>query len=315
MVDVDALMDPEISEALKAVPPMGTFTFAELPGLRAQRAAALALVQLSDAVERRDYEVPGGEGAPAVTIRVHRPKGAQGDLPCIYWMHGGGYVFGTYEMEDLRFDKWSPMLNCVGVSVEYRLAPETPYPGPLEDCYAGLQWVYEHAAEIGVDASRIGIGGASAGGGLAAGLALLVRDRGELPITFQLLIYPMIDDRRVTPSSRWEVPIWPPLSNERGWAAYLGPLTGGDVPGYAAATRAKDLAGLPPALIVVGSLDGFLDEDVEYAMRLTHAGVPTELHLYPGAPHGFDGITPGTTLARRARRAMEEWLAAVMAKR
>lgn len=314
MIDVDALIDPEIADALKAMPPMGTFTFDQLPELRRQRAAQLALVQLSDAVERQDYRLPGRDGAPEVTVRVHRPKGATGDLPCIYWMHGGGYVFGTYEMEDLRFDKWCPALNCVGVAVEYRLAPETPYPGPLEDCYAGLQWVYEHAGELGIDTTRLGIGGASAGGGLAAGLALLTRDRAEVPLAFQLLVYPMIDDRRVTASSRWEVPIWPPLSNERGWAAYLGPLSGGDVPGYAAAARATDVAGLPPALVVVGALDGFLDEDIEYAMRLTHAGVATELHLYPGAPHGFDGITPGTKLARRARKAMEEWLAGVMAQ-
>jgi acetyl esterase/lipase len=307
-MDVDALLDPETREALRGLPMIGAFTFDQLPAIREQRATALAAIELSDRVERRDYRVPGPAGAPDVTLRVHRPKDVAGPLPCVYWIHGGGYVLGTYEMDDLRFDRWCAQLNCVGVSVEYRLAPETPYPGPLEDCYAGLCWTYENAGMLGVDTSRLGIGGASAGGGLAAGLALLARDRAEVPLAFQLLIYPMIDDRLKSVSSQWEVPIWPPGANRQGWAAYLGALAGGDVPAYAAAARATNLAGLPQALIVVGALDGFLDEDVDYALRLTHAGVPTELHVYPGAPHGFDGITPGTKLARRARQAIEEWL-------
>jgi acetyl esterase/lipase len=313
MVNVDVLIDPEVAQALQSMPTLGTFTFEQLPAIRAQRAAQLALIQLSNEVERTDHTVPGVDGAPDVTIRVHRPKGVAGALPAIYWMHGGGYMLGSYDAEDLRFDKWCTSLNCVGVSVEYRLAPETPYPGPLEDCYAGYKWVHSNAARLGIDPARLGIGGASAGGGLAAGLALLARDRGQVPVAFQLLVYPMIDDRRVTASSKWEtVPIWPPSANERGWAAYLGPAAGGDIPFYAAPTRATELRGLPPALIVVGALDGFLDEDVEYAMRLTHAEVPTELHVYPGGPHGFDSITPGAALAKRARNTMEDWLARVM---
>lgn len=307
-IDVEKLIDPEIAAALAAMPRFGPFTFEQLPAMREQRFAQLAAVELSDRVERTDYTIAGPTGDPDVTIRVHRAKDAQGALPCVYFMHGGGYVMGTYAMDDLRFDRWCQQLNCVGVSVEYRLSPETAYPGPLEDCYAGLKWVYDHADELGVDRGRLGIGGASAGGGLAAGLGLLARDRAEVPLAFQLLIYPMIDDRMTSVSSGWEVPIWPPASNERGWAAYLGPLVGGDVPLYAAAARAAEVAGLPSTYIMVGSLDGFLDEDVEYAMRLTRAGVPTELHVYPGAPHGFDGITPGAAQARRARRHMEEWL-------
>lgn len=312
-MNVDALMDPEIAQALKALPPMDGFAFEQLPSMRAQRNAQLAAIQLSDQVERRDYTVPSAEGDPDVVLRVHRPAGVSGDLPCVYFMHGGGYVFGTYAMDDLRFDHWCRTLKCVGVSVEYRLAPETPYPGPLEDCYAGLRWVHENAAVLGVDRSRLGIGGASAGGGLAAGLALLARDRGEVSLAFQLLIYPMIDDKRVTESSTWEVPIWSPRSNRDGWRAYLGELEGGDVPIYAAAARATKLEGLPPAYIMVGALDGFLDEDVDYAMRMTHASVPVELHVYPGGPHGFDGLLPGTQLARRARKDMEEWLARTFA--
>ena len=311
-MNVEALLDPEIAKALAALPGFGPFTFEQLPAMREQRNLQLGAIELSDKVERTDHTVPGPAGSPDIQVRVHRPKGATGPLPCIYFMHGGGYVMGNYAMDDLRFDKWCPMLNCVGVSVEYRLSPETPYPGPLEDCYAALKWVHANAAALGIDRAHLGIGGASAGGGLAAGLALLARDRGEVPLAFQLLIYPMIDDRMTTQSSKWQVPIWPPGSNERGWAAYLGSLVGGDVPIYAAASRATDLRGLAPTQIVVGALDGFLDEDVDYAMRLTHAEVPTELHVFPGAPHGFDGIMPGTALARRGRHVMEEWLARVL---
>src|SRR5207253_2662355 len=142
--------------------------FEQLPAIRAERAKELLAIQLSDAVERRDYVVAGPAGAPEVTLRVHRPAGQTGPLPGIYWIHGGGYVFGTYAGDDARFDRWCKKLNCVGISVEYRLAPETPYPGPLEDCYAGLVWSYHEAAALGIDAARLGIAGASAGGGLAA---------------------------------------------------------------------------------------------------------------------------------------------------
>lgn len=311
-MDVQALLDPEIAAALKQMPPTAALTVERLPAIREGRMAQLAGITLSDQVERRDYAVPGPAGAPDVAIRVHRPVNQSEPLPCIFWIHGGGYILGSYLADDLRFDTWCRTLNCVGVSVEYRLAPETPYPGPLEDCYAALAWVAKQAADLRIDPAHIGIGGGSAGGGLAAGLALLVRDRGEIPITFQLLVYPMIDHRRVTVSSTWQVPIWPPASNEFGWNAYLGSLAGGDVPIYAAPTGATDLTRLPPAFITVGALDGFLDEDIDYAQRLSHAGVPTDLRVYPGAPHGFDSLLPGTALARRARRDIDDWLARVL---
>ncbi len=284
-----------------------------LPAIRSAGLTAQAPVELSDRVERVDHVIPGPPGAPDVTVRVHRPKGVTGTLPCLYSIHGGGYILGSFDMDDLRFDRWCPKLGCVGVSVEYRLAPETPYPGPLEDCYAGLRWVHEHAAELGVDPARTGIGGASAGGGLAAALAILARDRGELPVAFQLLVYPMIDDRQMTETSRWETPVWNPAANEFGWRAYLGDLYGAvDVPATAAPSRATDLSGLPPAQVTVGTADGFCDEDIDYATRLNHGGVPTELHVYPGAPHGFDGFFPGSMIGRQARRDMVEWLARMM---
>lgn len=308
-----APLDRDVAASLAALPiDIGALLGALSDETVSDARAALGQMpvpELSDAVERTDHDVPGTEG---VVVRVHRPVGITGDLPCLYWMHGGGLVLGSYEGDDPRFDRWSPMFGMVGVSVEYRLAPETPYPGPLEDCYAGLRWVHEHASELGIDATRIGIGGPSAGGNLAAGLGLLARDRGEVPVTYQLLIYPMLDDRQVTASSQWPDPIWPPSANTYGWTAYLGAAAKGgpDVPPYAAPARATDLAGLPPTLIAVGAIDGFSDEDIEYAVRLRQAGVPVDLHVYAGAPHGFDGLAPGSAVAQRANRDIEEWLAA-----
>ena len=218
-------------------------------------------------------------------------------------------MLGSPEQDDLRFDRWCQRFDVVGVAVQYRLAPETPLPGPVEDCYAGLRWVHEHGDELGIDTDRIGIGGPSAGGGLAAALALVVRDRGEVALDYQLLIYPMIDDTRTACPAGWDVPVWNPASNDFGWTSYLGELFGtDDVPGHAAPTRATDLAGLPPTYIMVGTLDAFADEDIDYAKRLNHAGVPVELHVYPGAPHGFEGFAPGTAVARQARRDINDWL-------
>jgi acetyl esterase/lipase len=311
VLDVTPLLDPDVVAALaQSEFNSGALSDRTLAAVRKSR-VLMPVPELSDSVVRTDHTIAEAGG---LVVRVHRPVDAVGDLPCVYWMHGGGLVMGTYVTDDLRFDRWCPRHNVVGVSVEYRLAPETPYPGPIEDCYAGLKWVYDHAGELGVDRARIGIGGPSAGGGLAAGLGLLARDRGEVPLIFQLLIYPMIDDRQITRSSQWMDPIWPPAANAYGWRSYLGDrVAGPDVPIYAAAARAEDLAGLPPTLIAVGALDGFSDEDIDYAVRLRHAGVPVELHVYPGMPHGFDALLPGLPLSRRAGRDMGEWLAKTLA--
>lgn len=308
--DRHPMVAPEIAEVLAQSPlDLGALSDETLPMIRAGMLDQ-PRPELSDAVERTDHRVPAHAGEPEVTVRVHRPKQRGATQDCLYWIHGGGLILGSYEMEDARFDRWCQQYGIVGVAVEYRLAPETPYPGPIEDCYRGLAWVHENARDLGVDPGRVGIGGASAGGGLAASLALMARDRGELPVAYQLLIYPMIDDRQVTPSSGWEVPVWPPSANTYGWTSYLGQDKGGpNVSPYAAAARAKDLSGLPPALISVGCVDGFVDENIDYASRLNQAGVPTELHVYPGGPHGFDGLAPQTSLAQRALRDMEEWLA------
>ena len=302
--------DAQVRVALEAAPTLGTVHDGTLAKIRAGRLMSNEAVALSDAVTRNDITVPGPDGAPDIRLRVHRPVGAVGQVPCLYWMHGGGYVLGAPEQDDERFDRWCTRFNIVGVVVQYRLAPENPYPAAIEDCYAGLKWVKQHGDELGINTSRVGIGGPSGGGGLAAALALVVRDRAELEIDYQLLIYPMIDDTRSSVTANWDVPVWNPASNGFGWKSYLGALYGTDkIPAHAAPARATDLSGLPPTYIMVGTLDGFADEDIEYAKRLNHAGVSVELHVYPGAPHGFEGFAPDTAVARQARRDINNWLA------
>ena len=304
-------IDPAIASVLSALPTSVPLTIDSLPEARTASQEMMAAIPRSEAIARTDYIAPGPIGAPDVPIRVHHPAGVIGSLPCVYSMHGGGYVLGSYDMDDHFFGWLCSRMNVVGVSVDYRLAPDTPFPGPLQDCYAGLRWVVANADQIGVDPNHIGIAGTSAGGGLAAALALLSRDRSELNIAFQLLIYPMLDDRAMTESSNWDVPIWDSTRNRFGWSSYLGDLHGtDDVPSYAAPARASNLEGLPPASIWVGSSDLFCDEDILYAQRLIDAGVSTELHVYPEAPHGFDGLAPDSALGRRCRREMCEWLAA-----
>ena len=307
-VNVKDLLDPELRPVLDAF---------ELPavdaaGVAAMRSASFASPDLSDAVERTEHEVPGD---PPVPVRVHRAKDAQGLLPAIVTIHGGGYVIGSYDMDSPLLDRWCPGLGVVGVSVEYRLAPETPYPGPLDDCYAALRWTYDNAAELGIDQERIGVYGLSAGGGLAAALALLARDRGDVPLAFVLLDCPMLDDRQQTPSMQSEgLYVWGKSSNEFGWRSYLGDLYGsGEVPAYAAAARETDLAGLPPTCVIVGSIDGFRDEDIDYAQRLNQAGVPCELHVIAGLPHGYL-LVPGAAAVQLAMHNMDDWLARQLAR-
>ena len=307
-VDVRQLLDPELRGILDAF---------ELPTMDAQniaaiRSAAFPAQPLSDAVARAEYVVPGD---PPVPVRVHRPVGHEGTLPAAVTIHGGGYMIGTYDMDSMVLDRWCPGLPLVGVSVEYRLAPETPYPGPLEDCYAALRWTHEHADELGVDRDRIGVYGLSAGGGLAAALALLARDRREFPLAFQVLDCPMLDDRQTTRSIHADgLYVWTGESNTFGWQSYLGALYGtDDVPIYAAAARAADLAGLPPACMVVGSIDGFRDEDVDYAQRLNQAGVACELHVLAGLPHAYQ-MAPGAAAVQLAAHCMEDWLARQLAR-
>ena len=296
-------LDPAVEAIVAAMPDL-TLTTETLPTIRGLLAGAT--VEVLDGVERVEHVI---DDATDVRVVVHRPAVPDRGRPGIVYLHGGGYVLGDSTMDAARLDRWCANLGCVAVSVEYRLAPEHPYPTPLEDCYAALTWTREHAEDLGIDTERLGIAGLSAGGGLAAALTLLARDRGEHPVAFQLLDSPMLDDRQVTPSSRADgLAVWTRDANAFGWRSYLGDLSGGaDVAYHAAPARAEDLTGLPPTFVMVGGVDGFRDEDVDYALRLSRAGVPTELHVYPGAPHGF-GLFPDLHAARQAARDVDDWL-------
>jgi acetyl esterase/lipase len=250
--------------------------------------------------------VPGPAGAPDVSLRIIRPIVAPGPLPALLWIHGGGLIIGSPEQDDRTNIAFARELGIVVVAVRYRLAPDDRAPAAVEDAYAGLRGLVANAAALGVDVDRIAIGGASAGGGLAAALALVAHDRGEIRPSFQLLVYPMLDDRTVTRTDldTRDVRVWTAKSNRYGWTSYLGVEPGSPgVPPYAAPARRDDLSGLPPAWIGVGSLDLFHDEDVEYARRLVAAGVPCDLTVVPGAFHGFDAIFAGAGVSREFWRA------------
>jgi acetyl esterase/lipase len=255
--------------------------------------------------------VPGPEGAPEISLLICRPAGVTAPTIGIYHIHGGGMIIGDNrsgvdEMLDLAAE-----FDAAVVSVEYRLAPETPHPGPVEDCYAGLVWTAAHAAELGIDPSRLIVAGASAGGGLSAAVALLARDRGAPSLIGQLLIYPMLDDRNDTPSAiqMAGLGVWDRTANDTGWKALLGDACGGpDVSPYAAPARATDLSNLPPAFIDVGSAETFRDEDVDYASRIWQAGGRAELHVWPGCYHGFDGLAPQAQISQEAKAARSRWL-------
>jgi acetyl esterase/lipase len=260
--------------------------------------------------------VAGPAGAPDVGLVICRPASAQAPVPALYYTHGGGMIGGTARDALGEILLLAEPLGVAVVSVEYRLAPETPHPGPVEDCYAALVWMAERADEIGVDSGRIVLIGGSAGGGIAAALALLSRDRGGPALAGQLLMCPMLDDRNDSPSVHQmaELMMWNRQANEVGWTALLGDARGGpDVPPYAAPARADDLSGLPPAFVDVGSADTFRDEDVDYATRIWQAGGVAELHVWPGGFHGFDGMVPNAALSKAAVAARANWLTRLLA--
>lgn len=286
------LVDPELAPMLEIMPAF-ELNAGTLPQVRQMSLDQIQSEAADPGMLRREQHVPGPPGAPPVRVLVHAPAEASTQpRAALLHVHGGGYVMGKPEMNDLRNAALARALDCVIVSVDYRLAPETLFPGAVEDCYAALLWLHDEAGSLSIDPDRIGLIGESAGGGLTAGLALLARDRGEVKPCLQMLVYPMLDDR--TGSSRNPSPLageflWTAASNRFGWSSLLGHPPGGtDVSPYAAAARATSLAGLPPCFIAVGALDLFIDENIDYARRLVTAGVPTELHVYPGAFHGFD---------------------------
>ncbi|MEX0171391.1 alpha/beta hydrolase [Streptomyces sp. LMG1-1-1.1] len=304
-------IDPEVREGLRAfhalTGPRGLIDF-DIPRQRElyeeMNRAALAAQPPNDRVEYEDLTVPGPADAPDVAVRVYRPAGTKGAglLPGILYIHGGGMVTGSVETDHRQVLPLVEAVGAVVVSVDYRLAPEHPHPAPVEDCYAALLWMSGQAAALGVDAGRMALYGGSAGGGLAAAVALLARDRGTPRLAFQMLPYPMLDDRNITPSSHeiTDIGIWDRAANLQGWQALLGDPMGTDgVSPYAAPARAADLSGLPPAYLDVGELDLFRDENIDYAHRLMQAGVPVELHVYPGGIHAGELLAPDSELAIR----------------
>jgi acetyl esterase/lipase len=315
--------DAELAAFLAAMPPMGLseMTLEMIPTMREARLGAFPEVTDDDLRRGGAYEVstrlvPGLAGAPEVSLLICRPAGATTGVPALYHIHGGGMIIGTNRIGVLAMMDLAAPLGMAVVSVEYRLAPETPHPGPVEDCYAGLAWTAAHAAELGIDPDRIIVGGASAGGGLSAAVALVARDRGGPALAGQLLLCPMLDDRNDTLSSlqMTGLGIWDHAANDLGWTALLGDAKGGpDVSPYAAPARATDLSGLPPAYIDVGSAETFRDEDVAYATRIWQAGGGAELHVWPGGFHGFAGMVPDAAVSKAAIAAPGAWLGRLLA--
>ncbi len=269
--------------------PRTVITARTLPALR-------VLTKLTGITRRPDAQVVSVDAN--VSVHVFRPASVRPRGPALLWIHGGGMVLGDAAQDSGFCRSIADQLNIIVASVEYRLAPEHPFPAPLEDCYAALQWL---ARQPDIDPARIAIGGASAGGGLAAALAVLAKERGEIRPVLQLMSYPMLDDRTTTRTDidPRSLRLWSAASNRFGWRAYLGPaMADGDVSPLAAPARYGDLSGLPPAWIGVGTNDLFHDEDVAYARRLRQAGVAATLHVVPGAYHNFDAIEAKAAISR-----------------
>ncbi len=285
------------------------------------------VVSLPPKVTCEDWVVPGPLGSPDVTVRIYRPNESGEPWPAMLWINGGGIDGDGCAGGDAGATHPNAAWICaeakvIVVSPEYRLAPENPFPAGLEDCYATLRWLVEHAEVLGVDRGRVAVGGASAGGGLAAGLALLARDRGGPSLCYQLLAAPELDDRLATPSmiDFADTPLWSRPNAVRSWQRYLGrsddatpggakpgdvtlgdAAFGDDVSPYAAPARATDLVGLPPAYVSAAEFDPLRDEGIDYALALLRAGVSVELHQFPGTFHGASLERSAAVFKRQAR--------------
>jgi len=305
-------LDPELAAALAAFPE-GVDPGVHLQDLNVIRMlrSTLDLLQATggalptdERVTVVDRTIPGPDPGSRVPVRVYAPVPDETEVaPALVFFHGGAFVLGDRYTEELRCLRYAAEARCVVVSVDYRLAPEHRYPAAVDDCFAGLEWTVANARELGGDPARVGVAGSSAGGALAAAVALMAHDRGGPAVVFQLLNYPVIDDRMDTPSMRTfhDTPLWTSGSTADMWQHYLGDPEGrGEVSRYAAPGRAETLGGLPSAYILTAELDPLRDEGIDYARRLMQAGVPTELHTVPGACHGFDIIAADSALGRRA---------------
>ena len=286
-----------IVQSMEHMPPA---TAAQIPAMRKQIGSFAAPPLAAPPWSLKS--IPGDNGAPDVPVYVINADPAR-KAPAILHIHGGGYIAGHAKSGLPELQATAATLGCVIVTVDYRLAPETRWQGSVQDNYTALRWLHDHAEELGVDRARIAVMGESAGGGHAALLAIAARDRGEVPLCAQILVYPMLDDRTCTrepANPHIGQLLWTPSMNALGWESFLGVAPGSPaVPAAAVPARVADVHGLPPTFIGVGSIDLFVDEDVTYAHRLIDAGVPTELVVVPGAFHGFDGIAAQTQLAKR----------------
>jgi acetyl esterase/lipase len=262
-------------------------------------------------IEIDDRHISARDGK-SIRVRVYRRVEAEGSGPALLWLHGGGYVMGSPEMHEKSSIDFAKTLGVTVVAPSYRLAPRWPFPTPIQDCYSALCWMHRHAGELGIDRGRIAVGGVSAGAGLAAGLVQLAHDQREVPIKFQLLIYPMFDDRSaILPDvDHRKHRLWTQKNNQYGWTAYLGKAPGQpSVEPYSVPARRESLRGLPPAWVGVGDCDLLCHEDVAYARRLSADGVQCRLSIVPGAYHGFDIVRSGAGVARAFRAEYTEALA------
>lgn len=312
------LIDPEIRAAVESFPGFGLAdeTYLDVRANYHAMVEAYGIGSGPEGVSVVEHIVPGSTGHPDVRVLMITPEGVSAPLPCLLEIHGGGHVIGSADLGIAKCADLARTLKAVIVSVDYRLAPETKFPGSIEDCYAALAWIHERASQFGIDPGRVAVMGESAGGTLAAGLALLARDRGRFPICHLHLIFPMLDDRICVSEDIHPFAgefVWTRADNLFGWTAMLDVPPGSpDVSPYAAPARATDLAGLPPTFISCGALDLYLEEDMDFARRLIRAGVPVELHVYPGAPHGYALGTPSRLLdaaLQNDRRALARALA------
>ncbi|MFL1379839.1 MULTISPECIES: alpha/beta hydrolase [unclassified Nocardiopsis] len=310
--------DPELSALLADLPLTTDLDPEMLAMLRALPPTPVRTLLDGRAAEHFEAAVPTADGA-RITLSVFRPTGADrpAAAPCVYWMHGGGMVLGDrFSQIDIPLE-WLDRFGAVVVSVDYRLAPEATGTTPVDDCLQGLRWVVEHAAELGVDPGRVIVAGASAGGGLAAGVCLAARDAGAPAIAAQVLIGPMLDHRNDTVSSRQYSGgpgVWTREKNTFGWDSLLGGLADGDVPAHVSPALAEDLSALPTAYIDTGSAEVFRDEDVAYAAGVWAAGGQCELHVWAGGFHGFDALYPQARVSVTARRTRTDWLARVLGR-
>lgn len=294
---------PELRTMLSVMPELN-FDRENLEPMRKAMDEMFVGAPQNPALSIEDRFIPAADGEYQLRVRVYSPRTKTETLPGILYIHGGGYIVGSVETFDDTCQELAHDLSSVVVSVDYRLAPEHPYPIPLEDCYSALLWFAANAVEMGVDPARIAVVGASAGGGLTAAVSLLARDRNGPAIAFQMPLYPMIDDRHITVSSNeiTDHRVWNAKFNRQGWEMYLGEQARGEVSPYAAPARATDFSRLPPTYTCIGDLDPFRDETIEYVLKLTQAKVPVEFHLYPGCFHGFEHSVPNASVSKRAKQ-------------